>query len=120
MKTILETIYSRCNKENVRLVLSAEAQDIYESYHDSIVDFRKEDAFEEAKLSIKSKPPVLLLRISGIISLLRVALTNNDTENLNQVEESDINMALKIVEYSINNAFALLPKNHSTTSTSKK
>jgi len=38
-----------------KLVLTTEAMQVYEKYHDEVVDYRKSDAFEEAKLSIKSK-----------------------------------------------------------------
>ena len=106
MGNILNTIYQRCCCDNIRLVLCSDAQEIYENYHDEIVDFRKADLFEEARLSIKSKSLGLLLRISGIISLLRMALSNSDGSVL---EKSDIEMAMNIVNYSVLNAFSLLP-----------
>lgn len=52
---ILKKIYEKCSNENIQLVLTTEAMQVYEKYHDEVVDYRKSDAFEEAKLSIKSK-----------------------------------------------------------------
>lgn len=100
-----------------KLVLTTEAMQVYEKYHDEVVDYRKSDAFEEAKLSIKSKSLGLLLRVSGVISLIRMFLSATD-EFL--VCKSDIEMALNIITYSINNAFALLPNKISDRSSKKQ
>ena len=110
MKITLEQIYTRCSQGNVRLTLTEDAKKLYEEHHDSIVDFRKEDPFEEARLSIKSKSLGLAMRLSGVISLMRCALNHqeeNDEGDL--VEEIDIKMAMNIVDYLVYNAFALLP-----------
>ena len=113
MTMILNNIYQRCSESNIGLTLSPAALKKYEDYHDEIVDFRMSDLFEEARLSVKSKSLGLLLRISGVISLLRKELSTKDQEDV--VELSDIDMALNIVTYSVSNAFALLPtKSRST------
>ena len=42
MKAVLEIIYKRCFEKDMQLVFSDEAEEIYEEYHDTIVEFRKE------------------------------------------------------------------------------
>ena len=113
MATMLNNIYQKCCENDTRLVLSPEAFKKYEDYHDEIADFRLSDLFEEARLSVKSKSLGLLLRISGIISLLRTELSDQGNEN--NVEVSDVDMALNIVNYSVSNAFSLLPTKSSKT-----
>ena len=107
MATMLNNIYQKCSGNDIRLVLSPEALKKYEYYHDEIADFRMSDLFEEARLSVKSKSLGLLLRISGVISLLRTELSGKNNEPI--VDVSDIDMALNIVNYSVSNAFSLLP-----------
>ena len=107
MKCVLQNVYENCYKEAVHLNLSPEALEVYKKYHDDIVDYRKSDLFEEARLSVKSKSLGLLLRLSGVICFLRMAASNVKLENL--VEKTDIDMAMNIVNYSVANAFSLLP-----------
>ena len=107
MKSVLSKIYNRCVDNNIKLTLTEEAELVYDACHDAIVDYRMEEKFEEAKLSIKSKSLGLLLRVSGVISLLRTALENDDS-NSEVVTEADINMANEIVTYSVEMAFSLL------------
>ena len=118
MRDVLQYIYNMCSEKDIQLKFSEEGELLYEKHHDSIVEFRQEDVFEEAKLSIKSKSLGLLMRISGVISLLRLATENLPCSGMKQacdpceilVHKNDAEMALKIVDYSVNNAFALLPK----------
>ena len=103
MATMLNNIYQKCSGNDIRLVLSPEALKKYEYYHDEIADFRMSDLFKEARLSVKSKSLGLLLRISGVISLLRTELSGENNEPI--VDVSDVDMALNIVNYSVSNAF---------------
>ena len=54
LNTFLEVIYKYCSDHEVKIHLSEEAIAKYKSFHDSIVEYRQEDLYEEDKLSIKS------------------------------------------------------------------
>jgi len=55
MKEIVDNIYQRCAKQKLRLCFDDDARQLYETFHASIVDYRKSDIFEESRLSVKKK-----------------------------------------------------------------
>ena len=114
VKQVLGKIYKRCFEKNVKRVLDVEVEEVYDKYHDSIVDYKMEDQFEEAKLSIKSKFLGLLLRVSEIICLLRNALQSEESSQSCIVTKLDIEMDLKIFDYSVQMSFSLLKSTKKT------
>ena len=120
LASVIKKIYQSC-RESVNFIFSDEANQIYESLHDEVIDFRAMDEFEEAKSSVKSKSIGLFLRISGeIISLIRKCRGDNPClKEDNKIEKSDAEMALQIVNYSVANAFCLVPSKFATTEPAK-
>ena len=108
MKGVLETIYEKCQEE-MCIALSKEAEEACNNYHDSVVEFRMKDKFDNHKVSIMSKSKSLSLRLAGVISLRRNSVSNTDSESYN-VTVDDYCMALEIVNHSVTNSFMLLKK----------
>ena len=78
---------------------------LYAEYLDSVVEYRKEYLFEEKRVSIKSKSVGLVMRLSGVISLLRnysVGCRGNDVisgdEQQNDADDDEI-IVLGEVQY---------------------
>ena len=62
------------------LTLNDDVVDLYEELHGVIVNYRREDQFEEVKLRLKSKSLGLVMRFSGFMSLFRMAVKHDDDE----------------------------------------
>ena len=107
MQSVMGNIYDRCCKEKLTLEFVGEAKELYDAFYDPIVDFRRENVFEESRLSVKSKSLGLVMRVSGIICLLKNAI-DKPGDNINKVTKSDFEMASRIVECSVDTAFSLL------------
>ena len=94
LSLVFQTIFNHCQNGN-QIQLSDDAFEEYKMVHDEIVNFRNADRFEEDKLSIKAKSLGHILRVSGIISLLREAvMKNNDVHGYsfqNLVVKEDFN-----------------------------
>ena len=90
LSLIFEKIYKWC-KGNNKITLSDDAFECYKTYHDEIVNFRANDLFEEEMLSIKSKSLGHILRVSGVICLLREAKELDQFETL--ITKEDFLMA---------------------------
>ena len=114
MKLVMNNIYNRCVNQPLVLTLNHDAVELYENFHDSVVDFRKEDSFEESRLSVKSKSLGLVMRVAGIISLLRSSVLDISKVNVIEIDNfvtgEDFRMASLIVDVSVNTAFSLLRK----------
>ena len=123
LEKILEYIYNYSFQRNIQLKLDKEALNLYDDFHEDIIDFRKQDRFEESKLSVKSKSLGLVMRLSAIISLLRSScskILNESYEHSDIVTGSDFSMAKRIVEISVNTAFAILPDSTNVVGSSGK
>ena len=53
------------------MILSAEADALYDKHDDECVDFRKDNRKKKNKRSVLSKSKGLVLRVAGAIALLR-------------------------------------------------
>ena len=89
--------------------------------HDEIVNFRNADRFEEDKLSIKAKSLGHILRVSGIISLLREAVMKNNYVHgysfQNLVVKENFIMAKELVNHYIQTCFTLLSNDNRSSKT---
>ena len=111
MQAILQKNYERGIKEHLQLELDPEAEALYDEYHDSAVEYRENNKYEESRVSVMSKSVGLSMRISGVISLLRIAINNVNLispEMDFKVTKEDYLMALTITKYSVESSFALL------------
>ena len=51
MQAILQKIYERGIKEHLQLELDPEAEALYDEYHDSAVEYRENNKYEESRVS---------------------------------------------------------------------
>ena len=63
---LLQHLYSDGSTNKIILTLSADAEKLYDDYHDEIADYRMKDRWEERIVSIISKSLGLAMRQSGI------------------------------------------------------
>ena len=70
MKRVLEIIFRHGSNKAISMVMSSEAEELYEEYHGSIVEFRSVNLYDETKVSVMSKSLGLVMRLSGIIMYL--------------------------------------------------
>ena len=116
MSTIFKNIAQEC-KGGLTLHLDDDALTAFKCYHDSVERSRKIDLFTtNGQVSLRAKSKGLVLRIAGVISLLRCSISNAFSY---KVTGSDFAHAMKIVEYSIQNSIAML-SNNSESSVSTK
>ena len=113
MQKLLNTLYNLSAKKDIIMVLDDEAEELYDQHHDDATTFRKNNIFEERRVSSMSKSIGLSMRLAGIICLLRNVISILDEQEENEEEEneedekpitftvikSDFNMALKITLY---------------------
>ena len=123
MQKLLNTLYNLSAKKDIIMVLDDEAEELYDQHHDEATTFRKNNIFEERRVSSMSKSIGLSMRLAGIICLLRNVISILDEQEENEEEEneedekpitftvikSDFNMALKITLYSLKTSFSLMP-----------
>ena len=75
MSEVYRKVYKQCKKAfSVSLVLDSEAYEVYKVYHNQVVEYRKEDLYEEDKLSVQSKSTGIMLRLFGVLRLLSEAV----------------------------------------------
>lgn len=118
MLDILISIYDRCVGNGVEVILSEEAKLLYDDLHDEIVAYRRDHQGSVIEKSIKSKSLGILLRVGGILSLIRNAVCNKDAEVTlydKIVTGEDMNRANKIVSYCQMNSLSVLGKTAATT-----
>ena len=111
MKLIFENIYARCQKHEVNLKLDPEASMLYDEYHDDVVRFRLSSDCSFSS-SVKSKSLGIVLRLSGVMSLLRNALQQVCSDELLSFDEIitsvDFKRSLSIVRSSVDSSIALI------------
>ena len=95
MKAVFKSIFENC-REDICIALSKEAEEAYNNYHDSVVEFRMHDKFDNHKVSIMSKAKGLSLRLAGVICLLRISVSDIEAQSYN-VTVDDYHMALEIL-----------------------
>ena len=71
LEAVMKIVYDTCKDRDLVIKLSKEADDLYDHHYDKCVDFRKENTGKKNERSIVSKSRGLVLRIAGIIALLR-------------------------------------------------
>jgi len=105
---MFQLIFDQCNGDGLNLKLFEEAVILYKEVHDRIVDFRKNDLFEEDKLSIKSKSLGLIMRVSAVIcfqreacKLLRASETDEGLVFNKIIRAEDFEMAKKTRQVSL-------------------
>ena len=88
--------------------MSEAAVMLYKNVHDEIVEFRKNDSFEEEKLSINLKSLGLIVRVSAVICLLReasrVLKEHNEIEKI--IKKEYFQMEIKVVHHSNSTSFS--------------
>ena len=114
----LSSVYKRCcNDENKKLVIlpGSDASKVYESYHDEVVLFRLEKKGNSFSRIVKSKSLGILLRLTGVMSLLRNAVKAITSEEIpaydDFIEKQDIDRALEIVRYHVGTSIAIATVN---------
>ena len=104
---VFKRIYEACD-ENPVLKMTTDAYESYKVYAREVNAFRKKDLFEEARVSIKSKSVGIVVRLAGVLCLLREGLLeNHETFDLS-IKKDDIERAIKITRYSNEVSFSIL------------
>ena len=80
------------------------------------MDFRFNEKFENHKVAIMSKSKILVVRLAGIVSLLRNSLKEDFDST---ITKEDFLMATKMVKYSVDTSFKLLTRFDSVKKTKK-
>ena len=112
-KDLIHTLF-RCFNDGFEFIFSEKALEKLCKYHDDVVlEFRKQDKYEDTKSMIMSKSISNVIRVSGIQSAVRGMIDALKKDEVNdvidlQVEEIDIERALTIVKYSVDCMFALI------------
>lgn len=123
------SVMNSCFGDGFQFRLDEEALNLFSQYHDiEVLQYRKDELFEDTKSMIKSKSIGNLLRVSGVQAALRFSLhavQNTDDQDIIDAMDSiiitkdDMQRALAIVSYSVRCLFALIDatktKNASTT-----
>ena len=117
MQKVLARIFKRGIEKNITMILSNEAEDLNDECRDSLVEFRKQVMYKENKVCVMSKSVGLIIRLSGVICLLRNAVNEINGEQMFDAiaiendlyaTKLDFEMGKNITEYSVNSSFALL------------
>lgn len=121
MQTIFNKIFNTFFKQGFTFKLDQDALKVFESYHDNdVLEFRKNDVFEDTKSMIKSKSIGNVLRIAGIQSAVRSAIQSNEDGLIDlscvEVTTIDIERALNLVNYSVECLFSLIDATNSSKS----
>ena len=115
LRPLLASIYKRCSENAKKLIIAHDATHIYDQYHDEVVTFRLENKGEPFLRSVKSKSLGILLRLGGVMSLMRNACKTINSEEIPQYNDSinseDLNRALQIVRYSVETCFSIVKVN---------
>ena len=64
-------------EKGVKLLLDEDAKEVYDTLHDEIVHYRKDHKGHKFEKSIKSKSLGMVLRVSGVMSILRNAIAGS-------------------------------------------
>ena len=96
--------------------MNDEAMALFSGYHDNeVLDFRKNELFEDAKSMVMSKSIGNVLRIAGIQAALRTSLETtlllpDDVFDINSavINGEDMRRALELVSYSVKCHFSIL------------
>ena len=134
MRCVLESIFINGSKRNMSMVLCSDAEELYEQYHDCVVEFRRENLYDETRVSVMSKSLGLAMRLSGVMCLFRNAMMSLEVIGENEeamnnsgdydmpmlVTKADFEMALNLTKYSVQTSFALLPPEKPRNGTQKK
>ena len=116
------------------MVLCSDAEELYEQYHDCVVEFRRENLYDETRVSVMSKSLGLAMRLSGVMCLFRNSMMSLEVIGENEeamnnsgdydmpmlVTKADFEMALNLTKYSVQTSFALLPPEKPHNGTQKK
>ena len=105
---VFEKIYDACGGDAV-ITMTKEAYVLYKEYQREVIAFRKQDLFEEARVSVKSKSVGIMVRLSGILSLLREGVSRDSFQSFKlEITKEDVVRAINIVRYSNEISFHLL------------
>ena len=96
MKKVLQSIYQRCVEEGIEVLLDEDAKKLYDTLHDEIVQYRKDHKGHKFEKSIKSKSLGMVLRVSGVMSILRNAIAGT-TDTI--ISREDMERSLKVVRH---------------------
>ena len=96
MKKVLESIYQRCVEKGIEVILDKDAEVLYDNLHDEIVSYRKQHKGYKFEKSIKSKSLGMVLRVSGVMSILRNAI-DGTTDTV--ITGDDMDRALNVVQH---------------------
>lgn len=120
LSDVFEKIYDACDDDTV-IKMTPEAYVQYKEYQREVIAFRKHDLFEEVRVSVKSKSIGIMVRLSGILCLLREGISRDSFKSFKmEITKEDVLRALKIVRYSNEISFHLLnEKNEKSKSTVK-
>ena len=77
LANVFTSIYDACSSSNT-ILMGEEAYTEYKNYQREVLQFRKDDLYEEARVSIKSKSVRIMVRLAGICCLLREAIQKKD------------------------------------------
>ena len=105
---VFTKIYDACSSSNT-ILMGKEAYEEFKTYQREVTQFRKDDLYEEARVSIKSKSVGIMVRLAGICCLLREAIQKEEpSELVMEILKEDIVRAITIVKYSNAISFYLL------------
>ena len=104
--------------------LDTEAFDLFATYDQKVLDFRKADVFEDMKSMIMSKSIGNVLRVSAVECVLRVATSNLEKDDLSHLDFKisviDMERAITLVTYSVDCLIALIDSTKQNNSTGRK
>ena len=90
MRNVLEQIFDKCFQKEKKVFLDNEASQLADSYYDETVTYRMNNPFKNDQISLMSKSRGLVLRIAGVISLLRESIDQFKMDENNSEDEVEI------------------------------
>ena len=107
MGKIMKNVFEHFHRNGgVSFELSSDAMNDFANYHDNdVLEFRKEEKFNDLKSMILSKSIGNVLRVSAVQCALRLGLNSLANDNAFEnilIEREDIVRAIVLVKYSVN------------------
>ena len=90
LQSVLGVLHENCTETDITVNLSEPAEYLYDEYYDQTVDFRRENRALCDEVSVVSKSRGLVLRVAGIVCLLRLSIAEyKRRQQLQSNEEID-------------------------------
>ena len=114
MSTLVQVVYNTFSEHGFTFKMDDDAMALFKKHHDSVLNFRKSDKFDDHKAMVKTKSISNVLRVAGVqcamrcaLDIVKMGLKDINLDNV-IITGSDMERSLNLVTYSVKCIFSLI------------